>query len=214
MTPPLDDDELRAAYAPHLRQGAPARGPDCPSPDALLAALRGERSEPERLRVLDHALQCSACRPELALLHAVSSDTPVEASRSRPLWRRLVPLAVAASIVLAVGIAGLGQLRDRQSQDITRAGGDSGPGLISPGGGEAIPRGPVSFVWHPGDGALGYTLELNASDGTLIYSVRTADTAVNAALDTIAAGRHRWWIRAHLNDGSEQRSETRILEVR
>ena len=51
MSGHFDDDALRAAYEPALRDSTTTHGPDCPSESALLAAVRGEGSQAERLRV-------------------------------------------------------------------------------------------------------------------------------------------------------------------
>jgi hypothetical protein len=62
MSRDFDDEALRAAYEPALRESTTTHGRDCPSETALLSAVRGEGSEAERLRVLVHALKCPACR--------------------------------------------------------------------------------------------------------------------------------------------------------
>ena len=78
MSRSFDDEALRAAYEPALRETSTTHGPDCPTETQLFAAVRGEGDEPERLRVLDHALKCPACRRDLALLHAVATGRNVE----------------------------------------------------------------------------------------------------------------------------------------
>src|SRR3954462_314775 len=120
MSRDFDDEALRAAYEPALRESAMRHGPDCPTENELLSAVRGEGEEAKRLRVLDHALKCPACRPELALLHAVSSGAASGVPSAMPdlSWRRWKPLALAASLVLAVGLAGVLRLRTRGGDDI------------------------------------------------------------------------------------------------
>ncbi len=160
MSERFDDEGLRQAYAPRLRRPA-AHGPECPAPDALLAAVRGEGPEAERLRVLDHALSCAACRPELALLHTVSGG----ASTTRPVatlpnrWRRLAPLALAASVLIAVGIFGAERFLNRNAPEPTRSAGGDAPVLAAPADRAALSDGTVGFAWHPMPGALRYTLE-------------------------------------------------------
>ncbi len=214
MTRAFSDDELRSAWSasPNL---APPYGPDCPSPEALLAAIRGEGPEAERLRILDHATACPACRPDLALLHAtaglgVSRQT---VTPRRYAWRRLAPLALAASVLLAVGIAGIGRWINRPPDDITRGGESGGPALIAPAAGGRTQAGLVQFLWHAVAGALRYTVEVSAEDGTVIFTAGTIDTAAAGSLGSAPAGTYRWWVRAHLDDGTERRSETRTLEV-
>lgn len=216
MSPDFDDEALRAAYKPVLHESTTTHGPDCPSERELLSAVRGEGDEAERLRVLDHALKCPACRRELALLHAVSSAETRAAPRAiRDLsWRRWTPAALAASLVLAVGLAGVIRLRDRGAEDITRAGADAGPVLVSPSNGAAVGAGVVQFVWRPIPGVIQYTLEVDASDGSVLVSSPTRDTTFRATIAPTAVGENRWLVRAKLQDGSEQRSEAWVLKVR
>ena len=216
MSGPMNDDELRNAYAPALRTPSGGRGPDCPEPEALLAAVQGAGHEAERLRILDHALGCAYCRRELALLHAVSNAAPQARSvavRSFA-WRRFLPLAAAASLLLAVGVFSVNQWRDTAGDATIRAIDAGQPALLGPAAEAAVPRGALTFVWRPVDGAFRYTLEIDAADGTLLFSAATSDTVLTARLDRIAPGRHHWLVRARMNDGSELRSETRVLELR
>jgi hypothetical protein len=210
----LSGDELRAAYASATAAGATHRA-DCPSPDALRAAVRGEGGgDPaERLRVLDRAFACPACRRELALLHAVSEPPPRgrAAWEARP-WGRLASLAAAASLLVAVGVYGVGRWGGGR-EEVTRAAA-ADPALVAPAPGAALAGGPVTFVWRRVPGAFRYTLELDAADGAVLYTAQTADTALVAPLGGVAAGEHRWSVRARLDDGSERRSESRPLRLR
>jgi len=69
------------------------------------------------------------------------------------------------------------------------------------------------FAWRPVARALRYTLEVNAADGTVLYTASAGDTILTAPLASMGAGDHRWWGRAHLDDGSERRSVAWILRV-
>jgi hypothetical protein len=115
-------------------------------------------------------------------------------------------------VVLLVGVVSIQQWRQR-SADAMRAAGGGEPALIAPLRAAAVPR-PVTFAWHSVPGALRYTLEVFADDGTLLLSTVTVDTTLAAPLGTEANLASRWWVRAHLNDGSERRSETRTLLLR
>jgi len=215
MSRHFDDEALKAAYAPALRESTTTHGPDCPPETELLLAVRGEGNEDERLRVLDHALKCPACRRELALLHAVSTGERRAAPRAiREIsWKRWMPAALAASLMLAVGVAGVGRLRNR-GVDITRAGAAAGPFLVTPANGGAVRAGLVRFVWRPVAGVIRYTLEVDATDGTVLYSAQTGDTVFTVPIAATAVGENRWLVRAQMDDGSERRSETRVLRVR
>jgi len=215
MSPQFDDEALRAAYEPALRESATTHGPDCPTEQELLSAVRGEGDEAERLRVLDHALKCPACRRELALLHAVSSEPRAARRVIRDLsWQRWMPAALAASLMLAAGLAGVVRYRTRSAEDITRAGAAMGPVLVTPANGAAVRPGLVRFVWRPIPGVIQYTLEVDATDGTVLFSSPTRDTTFSASIALTAVGENRWLIRAKLQDGGEKRSETWVLKVR
>jgi hypothetical protein len=218
MSERFGDDELRAAYAQRdahgARDDAPAAAhrPDCPSPDALLAAVRGESPRAERLDVLDRALRCPACRREMALLHAVS-EPPTRASAARGAWtaRRFVPLAAAASVLVVVGALGIGRWRAREGEILRGAGGE--PALVTPAAQAPVTGDSARFVWRAVPGAFRYTLEVDAADGTVLHTASTADTTLVVPLGTLAPGEHRWSVRARLDDGSERRSESRPLRV-
>lgn len=211
-----EHDELRQAYAPLLHEPAAEHGPECPSGEELLAAIRGEGEQAERLRVLDHALRCTACRRELALLHSVSGAgirTHRAAAPPRS-WRRWVPAALAASVVLVVGVVGVDRWRERAQYEVGRSGSGGAPALVAPSAGSELAVGPVTFVWHQVPRALWYALEVDATDGTVLFTARSTDTLFAAPLTSAARGNNRWWVRAHLNDGSERHSETRRLRLR
>ena len=216
MSRDFDDASLKAAYETALGDATLVHGPNCPSETDLLAAVRGKGDASERLRVLDRALKCSACRRELALLNAVSG-----AERSAPrrsigdvLSSRWMPTAIAASLLLAVGVAGVQRLRGRAADGITRAGAATGPALVTPTNGSAVGTGLVRFVWHPVTDVMTYTLEVDAPDGTILVSSQTRDTTLTAPIAGTAIGENRWLVRAKLQDGSEKRSETWLLRVR
>jgi hypothetical protein len=166
--------------------------------------------------VLDHALKCPACRRELALLHAVATgETPAAANTIREVsWKRWAPAALAASLMLVAGLAGVARLRNRSGEDVTRAGASAGPALVTPANGAAVRPGLVQFVWRPIPGVIQYTLEVDATDGTVLYSSPTRDTTLRAPIGATAVGENRWLIRAKRQDGSEKRSETWVLKVR
>ncbi|HUQ82560.1 MAG TPA: hypothetical protein VM076_15530, partial [Gemmatimonadaceae bacterium] len=123
-------------------------------------------------------------------------------------WRRFVPMAAAAAIVLAVGLAGVDRWRHRDDNEITR-GAEGEVALISPV--ESAAAGSVTFVWHRVPGATQYTLEVDAGDGTVLFTARGADTVQTAP--NLVAGEHRWSVRARMDDGSERRSVSRSLRV-
>jgi len=209
MNAPLNDETLRGAYAHRVHEKGSHR-PDCPSPDQILAALRRQGTEAERLDVLDRALKCPECRRELALLDAVSDGGSTEAGGARiHRWRRFVPLALAATVLLAVGI--VGPWRDRAEP--LRSGESGGPALIAPDDASPFTTGQVTFVWRPLAGAVRYTVEIIGADGAVLFAAVTADTTLTSRVDTIPNGEHSWSVRARRDDGTEVRSDLRALRL-
>jgi hypothetical protein len=179
------------------------------SPDAILAVVTREGSEDERLATLEHVMACAECHREYQWLTAVNeagleAEGSAAASPRRPWWRG-APMAMAASLLVAVGAAVVlsGVLRtgdDRErgaSGDIALA----GPGERVSGGG------PITFAWHAAPGVSRYVLEIQRADG----SVALADTTADTSATVIDASRlrpdsvYRWWVR-EATDGSEPRS--------
>jgi hypothetical protein len=153
------------------------------------------------------------CTAEMALLHSVGEPRRRVELGTRP-WtaQRLAPLAAAATIVVAVGLFGVGRWRDRAGTGEITRGGTAEPALVAPTADSTLSGDSVRFVWRPASGAYRYTLEVDA-DGTVLYTAPIADTTLVAPLGTVATGEHRWSVRALLDDGSERRSESRVLRL-
>lgn len=211
---PMSDDRLREAYARALEERARTHRGDCPSPEAMLALARREGTEAARLTTLDHVMSCGHCQEEFELLRALERAGGDEGRRGAEQirWRRYASVALAASVLLAVGI-GVGQRLGRDDTDVLR-GGTDGIALAAPAAEVAVAASsPVVLVWHPVAGATRYTIELLAADGTLAFSGETADTTLIVAAPPVA-GEYRWLVRAQAGDGTERRSAARALRVR
>ena len=218
MSERFDDDELRAAY---VRVGATdtTRGAECPTPESLAAAVRGEwtGSDAERLHVLDHAMRCAACRPEAALLHALGAPPRRGVAMRDRVWpvNRRATLAAAATVLVAVGLYGANRgQRATRADDLTRGTVDGDLALVAPASAAAGTSDSIAFVWRSVAGAFRYTLEVDAADGSVLYTATTVDTALVAPLGGVPRGEHRWSVRARLDDGSERHSESRPLRLR
>lgn len=211
---PISDERLREAYARALEERARTHRGDCPSPEAMLALARREGPEAERLTTLDHVMSCGHCQQEFELLRALARAGGEESRRAveQIRWRRYASVALAASVLLAVGV-GVSQRFVGDEADITRGPGD-GIVLAAPDAEAAVAAAsPVVLAWHPVDGATRYTIELLATDGGLAFSGETADTTLIVAAPQ-SAGEYRWLVRAQAGDGTERRSAARALRVR
>ena len=63
--------------------GRPSERDACPPADALRGLVRRQGSEASRLQTLMHAMTCSSCRPELALLRAAERGAEQGSGESR-----------------------------------------------------------------------------------------------------------------------------------
>jgi hypothetical protein len=205
----VTEARLKDAYQAHLAR-ARASSAACPSPEAIQALVRREGDEAGRLATLDHVMSCGECRSELELLRAVEEAGPRAGAASAPPRRRwMIPAALAATLLLAVGI---GRAALRSSDDTVRSGEAAPVELIAPGA-EVAAGGPVSFAWRPVQGASRYRLEVLNASGELAIEVETRDTAITSdSAARLAPGDYRWWVIA-LSPAPGPRSELRRLRV-
>lgn len=195
------------------RQG---EAPGCPTPEAILALVRREGSEHERIATLDHVMSCAACHREYEWLTAVD-EAAVEAggepAASAPAWWRGTPIALAASIVAVAGAAAVLSTALRRETDRVR-GSVSEIALVTP---EATANAnmPITFVWHPLPKAPRYVLEVQHADGSVALADTTADTLLTVAPTAalLPDSTYRWWVR-EVSDAAEPRSsELRPLRL-
>lgn len=211
------DEKVREAYrrAVEARTAPPRAG--CVSADALLALVRREGREADRLATLDHAMACAPCRAEFELLRSLEraggehARAAVEGIR----WKRHVAMALAASVVLAVGV-GTGRRVLDPDDGPMRSSTDAEIELLTPAVSQMVLAGsPVTFAWRPVPDARSYTVELLTAEGSVAVTTRTSDTVVQAFLaDSLPAGDYYWSVRATAWDRSEMRSAARAVRVR
>jgi hypothetical protein len=203
----IETEQLQRLYARRVASGREGVGATCVTPEAILAVVRREGPEDERLATLEHVMACAACHREYQWLKAVD-QAGVEsagAGLGRTWWRG-APLAMAASIAVIVGAAVVlsGVLRSGAERE---RGGAGDIVLIAPGP-RATGEGPLAFTWRALPGASSYVLEIQRPDGSIALADTTADTV---AAFTEPGGRllpdsaYRWWVR-EVTDGSEPRS--------
>ncbi len=207
----MNDGRLRAAYGAALRSGI-AGGDTHASPEAIAALVRREGPESERLATLDHVMSCFDCRRDFDLLRAVEqAGRQVGAARTsaRPTW--LMPAALAASVLVAVG---LGRLVLKPAGDEVTRGVEAGaPTLLSPPA-EVAAGGAITFVWSSAPGARKYIVEMLDAGGGVVASAETTDTtATPRATSTLPAGDYTWWVRATTLDARTLRSPVRPLRL-
>ena len=202
-----ETERLQGLYSRRVaRQGD--GGSACVTPEAILAVVRREGSEEQRLATLEHIMACSACHREYQWLTAVN-EAGLEAEgsaagASRPWWRG-APLALAASVAVAVGAAVVLSGVLRQGTDRER-GAEADIGLVAPGT-RAATAGPLTFTWRALPGATRYVLEVQRTDGTVAFADTTADTTATLAdpARLLPDSAYRWWVR-EATEGNEPRS--------
>ena len=197
----MNDDRLRQLYQKALLQGSGPTGTEmtsCVSPEELLALVRREGTEHSRLTTLDHVMVCPSCRHEFDLLRAVEQAGVQSGARSRARWQwhNLAPIGLAASLLLALGVAiGLNRAGERPDQ---LRGSSNGVTLLAPSPQVAADE-PITFVWRPVRHADRYVLELleGSSGGATVLSRETSDTAMVLDPKLLQAGaQYAWWVRA------------------
>lgn len=214
----LTDARLRDLYARGLH--TPHERRECPTPEAMLALVRGEGDEEQRLASLDHVMACAECSREFELLRALDRADAEDASgvvprptrvtpmrRSSP-WRRYAPLAIAATILVAVGV----QLAGRDAGRDVMRGDPATVALVSPPT-EVLFGVPVEFTWRRVADALRYELEVLDAAGNVTHAATTADTTATVSGATLPPGDYRWWVRAATGVGDQRASEMRRLRV-
>lgn len=212
----MNSAQLRAAYADAVAMRRPETRAACPAPEAILALVRREGSEDERVATLNHALSCVDCERELDLLRALeragsAGPRPVP---GRTPWRRYAGIAVAASVLLAIA---LGPGRTLLEREHAVRGGADPLAPIAPAPDAVLRTAPSSsptFVWHALPDAERYTLEVLTTDGALVFSGTTRDTTLTiASPQPLAPGEYQWSVTARASDGGELRSAARRLRA-
>jgi putative zinc finger protein len=217
----LDLETLRRAFA---AEGPPAgvAGEDCPQPERIWAAVRGELPDAERDALLDHVAVCSACAEDWRLaaeLARVRQAGGAEVVQLRRPWARqvryLVPAAAAALLLVVVGVA----VEDRREERQLIAMRGEEQGAIRPLVGGALPRERFLLRWEGPEGVL-YDVRVTTDD--LLQEVATArhlerrELLVPAAkLAGLASGNKLFWhVTAVRPDGEAVSSETFSVELR
>ena len=218
----MTDERLRDLYQHAIAARAPGTREGCPPAERLLALARREGSEAERLHTLDHTMSCADCMRELELLRVIEkAGGRIAGPRSQVrqarfvTWRRAVPLALAASLVLAVGVV----LRERGRSDVAGddgfRGADSALAVHAPRDVTLSVRDSFVVAWAPVSGATRFVVEVLDDESRAVLSESTTDTVhVVRDLGRLTPGReYRWWVRAVTVAGAQRSSPLGRLRV-
>jgi hypothetical protein len=220
------DDALRTLYARRARSRVVR---DCPTPESVEALVDGAGDESARLRTLDHVMACADCQPEFELLrsariaahdlgqHDNASETAdVVALQEHFARRRRLPLAAAATLVLALAATALWRALDSSPRTAPLRGAAETITLVAPLTDARVPAGAaLTFTWRSLMGATAYRLELLGDDGAAIVSVGTADTThvLAESIVTGATAATQWRVEAVRSDGTRASSTLRDLRI-
>lgn len=214
-----DDVILRDAYEELLVARTPGDRGACPPPEALLAIIERTGNETDRLGTLDHVMTCVRCRRDLDLLRTAAvaagetlSEPVATLSFARSGTSRrfpLRPLAIAAGLVVAVGI-GLLSRKPGERPPLLR-GSEHTVVLVPP---EHRSDGSTLLRWRPLPGALRYRVEVFAPTGRTVVSDTVADSTflLSATASADPGEQLRWMVTALHGDGHEVHSRAERVE--
>jgi hypothetical protein len=207
----VNDQQLRAIYADVMTSRSRSRPSACPEPEAILALVRREGPEDTRLATLDHVMSCGDCRSEFDLVRSIELAGAEAGAIARPGRRWMAPLALAASVLLAV-VIGRYALPGAAEKDVVRSGEKERLTLLAPPT-DATTGSPILFAWHPIEGAGRYRLEVMNAGGEVVLEAETADTAIvlQSAAD-LEPGEYQWWVGA--TAPADARSALRPLRLK
>jgi hypothetical protein len=209
----VSDDRLRELYAIAQTGATAGPGGEHPAPEAIAALVRREGSEEGRLATLDHVMSCADCRRDFDLLRAVEQAGVESGATGRARGRRawLIPAALAASFLLAVGV---GRTVLRAGGDDTMRGDNRGPVVLVRPGREAKAGDVLIFSWRAVPDASRYEIEVLNAGGGVVASAATTDTTISSeAIRLLPPGDYRWWVRATTPDARSLRSAIRPLRL-
>jgi hypothetical protein len=194
------------------RAGADRPGSECPEPERIWSAARGESPGKEVRALLDHVSNCGACA-EAWLLARELGGAPASAKRRyAPVWA----VAAAAVVLLAVIVPVL----RREAPGPTPVFRDEGRAAIRSLVSEdrALRRADCVLEWSPGPENSRYHLELAGEQHGLLPGPADLEEPVYRIppedLAPLASGeRLLWRVKVIVPDGSETDSATFVNTV-
>ena len=203
----MNDTQLRHAYEQLMQRRSHQDAPPAVSLEVIQELAQVRRVPDDRLELLDTILAHPVTRDEFYFLRGLAQSRPA----ARPVSRVAV-WAIAAALLLAVGISTVQRFPGRAQPEPMR-GGVATIELAAPLPGASLSRS-TRFAWHPMAGAARYTIDLVGPGGDVIWSAVTPETTAvvppNVPLGSSA--RHVWMVRAAMSDGTTLRSTARPLD--
>jgi hypothetical protein len=222
-----DAQELTRLRAAFTAPAGPAPAPeDCPAPDSIWSAVRGELPPQEMRQVVEHTASCAACAEDWRLAAEVNRQEAEQATVQTPgkvitgrfgQWRAWgTAVAVAAALLIAVGLFRSGQMGPQEPtyRDVQHTGISS---LLKEG--ETLPRQDAVLRWSPVPGAVSYDVQVSTEDLQTIASAQgQTGTAFRIPVNNLAnlrsGTRLLWQVEAVRADGTREPSATFITALK
>ncbi len=220
-----ETERLRRAFAADC--GAP-RPAECPPPERIWRAARGELGPRDVRDVVEHLAACGECAQAWRLARALEEEAgeesaePAPAAGGRPILRP-GPWVVAAAAVLALFAAGLwwsgrpGEARRPAPAPVYRQGAEVTIRSEVPAD-EALPRDHAGLAWSGAPDGSSYDLSVSTEDLRTLDQAEDLEkahyTVPEKVFDGLAPGtRVLWRVEAHLPDGRTVASPTFVTAI-
>jgi len=187
-------------------------------PERLAAYLDHQLPPAAREEVVAHFAECVGCRREMTAMRVL-----LEGRSKRRRWYTATPLlaAVAAAIVVVVGIPRIGRVSNepttsiRSAPAITSTDQPQKISTISPADDAQLDARGAMFVWRSVAVAATYRLTLQDSTGSTVWASSTEDTsAVLPDSLRLAPGAYYWSVAARLPNASSAKTDVRRFLAR
>ncbi len=213
----VTDEALREAYQRALDARRVSGREPCVAPEAMLALLRREGDEEQRLETLDHVMGCGACRSEFELLRSIEQAGAGTTERAGPAIGRILRGLRSPSPwpPHSSWWSRSGRGSGRRKAAMSNAEPSTGSHCVGPPPEIAAGTSPT-FAWKPVPGAQGYELEVLDEKGALVWGAKTSETSVTMSDPVLMApGKsYRWWVRTTTASGDQRASAVRSLRIR
>lgn len=209
------EETLRTAFAALSLRARPRA--DCPAAEGLFDAATGSASQQQFEAIVEHTVSCGACAESWRLAREVSDGLVAGASSGLGRARGWIWIAMAAAILLAVGVPLLRYLPEESPTPVWRDQGRLEIASLQPEG-SPMPRDQFVLRWsEPAPGARymvtvgGEKLEPIASRDDLLEPEYHVPAAALASMPDGA--KVLWRVQARLPDGRVVGSPTFIARL-
>jgi hypothetical protein len=205
----MNDARLREAYETLLRERSGRDNELGVSLETMRDVLDRKGSDESRLAAIDRIMAHPRLAEEFEILRAAQAAGQYAQRRTYRAW----PMAIAASVIAAVGLGTWLARRSDDANDQLRGASVAIP-LYAPAE-TALADSARLFLWAGNPDATQYVFELNTAGGSVLFSATTTDTSVVLpdSVRLTPGASYIWWVRATMARG-ELTSSLRPLVTR